>query len=183
MTREESSRTGSSAWEIEQSTIDAMVSQAEGVKDGYRRRLTGLVRATRALGADVVLVTQPALYGPKIDDRTGLDLGRISVGNVDGVTAWKMLESYNNVTRDVSLREQVHLIDLARLLPKSSYYFYDTMHFTNQGAEKVSEILYDGLTPWLQRRFPAEVGDDSLRFKQAPGQAPIAQNPLSADGP
>jgi lysophospholipase L1-like esterase len=143
-------------WDIDAETIAAQISYVEEGKNEFHTRLTGLVRASRYLGAEVVLVTQPALYGPGTDDRTGLDLGRIGVGGVDGNTAWMLLETYNDVTRAVAQTQGVHLIDLARLLPKSSHYFYDTLHFTNEGAGRVAEILYESLCPFMTERFPDE---------------------------
>jgi lysophospholipase L1-like esterase len=67
-----------------------------------------------------------------------------------------LLETYNDVTRAVAQTQGVHLIDLARLLPKSSHYFYDTLHFTNEGAGRVAEILYESLCPFMTERFPDE---------------------------
>ena len=39
----------------------------------------------------------------------------------------------------------VPLIDLAKLLPKCSEYFYDVVHFTNNGAKQAGLIIYDSL--------------------------------------
>ena len=51
----------------------------------------------------------------------------------------KVLELYNDVLRSDSSR--IIVIDLARKMPKDSRYYYDFIHFTNEGAEKVAEIL------------------------------------------
>jgi hypothetical protein len=64
-------------------------------------------------------------------------LGKIYVDNVDGDTAWIILELYNDITRIVARNLKVKLIDLASRLPKSSHYFYDTIYFTNEGATKI----------------------------------------------
>ena len=60
-----------------------------------------------------------------------------------------MLEIYNDVTRAVGREQRALVIDLARALPKDSAYFYDWTHFTNEGAERVAEILNQALVPWL----------------------------------
>jgi hypothetical protein len=54
---------------------------------------------------------------------------------------WKILEMYNDVTRRAAKEEGVWIVDLARDMPKDSTYFYDGIHFTNEGAEKVAELL------------------------------------------
>ncbi len=55
----------------------------------------------------------------------------------------KILELYNDVLRNDSSR--ITVIDLARKMPKNSRYYYDFIHFTNEGAEKVAEILAEEL--------------------------------------
>jgi len=124
---------------------------------GYRQRVQLLTRLCREAGITLVLVTQPTLYGPVIDDETGIDLGRIAVSPdeaVNGALAWEILELYNDVMREVGKREGVLVIDLARLLPKSSRLFYDFMHFTPQGSERVARILTPPLCAFLGRGFP-----------------------------
>jgi hypothetical protein len=55
----------------------------------------------------------------------------------------KKLELYNDVLRSHS--SQVTVIDLSREMPKNSKYYYDFIHFTNEGARLVSEILFKHL--------------------------------------
>jgi hypothetical protein len=54
---------------------------------------------------------------------------------------------YNDVLRKIRSEYKVHVIDLARELPKSSKYFYDLYHYNNAGAEEVAKILYKELKP------------------------------------
>ena len=61
------------------------------------------------------------------------------------------------MTRAVAREQDVLLIDLARLLPKNSTYFYDTIHFTNEGAEKVGMAVYRALCPYAADLFPDRV--------------------------
>jgi lysophospholipase L1-like esterase len=123
----------------------------------YRARLQQLIESTREMAALPVLVTQPALCGPARDPETGFDLGRVAIGNVNGEVQWEILELYNSVTRDVCRERDAPLIELAELLPKDSRLYYDYYHFTNQGAEKVAEIVANELTPILSRTFPSYV--------------------------
>jgi len=124
---------------------------------GYRQRVQLLTRLCREANITLVLVTQPALYGPGIDDETGVDLGRIAVNpdeNVNGELAWEILELYNDVLREVGKQDGVFLIDLARRLPRSSRFFYDFLHFTPQGSERVAEIVTPPLCAYLGQRVP-----------------------------
>lgn len=123
---------------------------------GFRERVEALVSTTRAFGGEPVLVTQPLLIGAGTDDATGVNLAKIEVDlyekGLSGEAAWRLLESYNDVTRAVAREQGVALIDVARELPKSSRYFYDPVHFTNDGSAAVAEIIAEGLRPVLRRR-------------------------------
>jgi lysophospholipase L1-like esterase len=108
----------------------------------YQARLEKLITICREHHMVPVLLTQPVLYGGGVDQTTGVDLDhRFVAKDMDGATAWQVLELYNNVTRQVGREEGVLVIDLARQMPKNSLYFYDLMHYTNAGAAKMAEII------------------------------------------
>jgi lysophospholipase L1-like esterase len=126
----------------------------------YRSRLLEIVHACRGAGIEPVFVTQPALYGPAVDDATRIDLGTIVVDideRTNGSLAWQVLELYNDVTRETARDARVVLVDLARRLPKSSRLFYDFIHFTAEGSEAVAAIVSEALCPVLAGRFPDHV--------------------------
>jgi len=128
----------------------------------YRRRLEALIRDTEQAGALPVLMTQPALFGPVVDDVTGVDLGEFAIRDHfwntgrrwNGAMAWRMYERYNDVVRAVGRERGVPVIDLATLLPKSSRLYYDSLHFTARGARVVADIVARELCPILADRFP-----------------------------
>jgi lysophospholipase L1-like esterase len=124
---------------------------------GYRSRVRELVRASRAHGIEPVLLTQPALYGADRDDVTGVNLRWIEVDakrQIYGGLAWRILEEYNDVVREVGRAEGVLVVDLARELPKSSRLFYDFVHFGDEGARQVAAIIAPPLCAMLAARFP-----------------------------
>ena len=103
-----------------------------------------------------MLVTQPVLYGNNVDPTTGVNLAHKFVAtDMDGATGWQVLELYNDVTRQVGHEQGVLVIDLARQMPKDSRYYFDLMHYTNAGAEKVADLVAAPLTPFLARKFPS----------------------------
>jgi lysophospholipase L1-like esterase len=121
----------------------------------YETRLKRLLDISTAHHMQPALLTQPVLYGNVIDDVTGVNLGKVKVTKeMNGEVAWEVLELYNGVTRKVGREAGVPVIDLATELPKTSRYFYDPMHYTNQGAEQVGEIVYRHLSPWLAKNYP-----------------------------
>lgn len=145
-----------------QSGEDADKAHWERYLESYRARLRTLIRLCRRHGIEPVLISQPALYGEGRDPVTQVDLAAIKIaGNASGKVQWQILELYNDVTREVGREEGVRVIDLAREMPKDSRYYYDFYHFTNQGSEKVGEIIHRDLAPWLAAKFPQD---------QAPGR-------------
>jgi lysophospholipase L1-like esterase len=123
---------------------------------GYEDRLRKLISISRTNGVEPVLVTQPLLEGPAVDEVTGVDLASIEVWpNRSGKMVWDLQEVYNDVTRRAGREQNVQVIDLARRLPKSSRNFYDFIHFTNAGAQAVADILAEDLCPSLRLRNPA----------------------------
>ena len=72
----------------------------------YKARLEKLITICREHTIMPVLLTQPVLYGVGVDEGSGLDLGhRFVAKDMDGATAWQVLELYNGVTREVGREE------------------------------------------------------------------------------
>jgi lysophospholipase L1-like esterase len=135
--------------------VDAALRKYRAPLDGYAARIKAIVTLSRDSGIEPVLVTQPALFGEAVDPATGVDLATVQVnGRGNGSLEWRVLEMYNDVTRRVAGEERADLIDLARELPKDSRFFYDFLHFTNEGADRVGNIVSAHLEQWLRERGP-----------------------------
>ncbi len=139
---------------LDDQVIAETIERFRGYLPGYTQRLVEIATVTRSAGIEPVWLTQPALFGEGVDPATGCDLAEVKVnGRGNGRLEWRLLELQNGVTRQVALAEHVMLIDLARELPKDSRYFYDFLHFTNEGSERVGEIVAAQLLPFLVDRF------------------------------
>ena len=122
----------------------------------YRSRLLQLADTCKAHQIMPVFLTQPNQFGTGKDPLTGANLELFELEpRLNGKLMWGMLEEYNEVVRNLGREKQVPVIDLARLLPKNSVYFYDASHFTNAGAEKVASLVAAALIPLLEKQFPA----------------------------
>jgi lysophospholipase L1-like esterase len=118
---------------------------------GFGDRLTAIAELCRRNGIDPVFITQPGLFGDALDPVTGVNLARIQVrGTANGKIWWRVQEMYNDVTRRVAADRQILLIDAARELPKDSRLFYDLVHFTNEGAVRLGELVAAHLEPHLR---------------------------------
>lgn len=117
----------------------------------FKKRVEDLVGATRQNGITPILMTQPVLWGDVTDPTTKTKLGDLEVK--EGINArlyWQILQLYNDATRQVGRENNIKLVDLANEMPKDSLYYYDGLHYTNEGARKISEILYSDLNRYLE---------------------------------
>lgn len=134
----------------------------------YEIRLKRLIDISREAGIEPVFITQPLLLGPAVDDITKVDLALIKVDETrNGEMWWETLEVYNDVTRKVGHENNVLVIDLARQMPKTSRYFYDYDHYTNEGAQVVADIVYRSLCPMLANKFPQYVERGCTEIRDA----------------
>src|SRR5439155_26751055 len=121
----------------------------------FAARVAAIIEECRRHGIEPVLVTQPALNGDAIDPATGVDLSTIQVrGAANGRLWWQVQELYNDVTRRIGRERGVLVVDAAREMPKDSRLFYDFMHYTNEGAVVLGDIVASALLPDLSRRSP-----------------------------
>ncbi len=139
---------------VSQAEIDSLLeNHRTSYLPGFRERVELLLDQCTEQEIRPILITQPALYGDTVDPETGVDLGRVMVGQWNGRVRWQILELYNDVTRRVSSERGETCIDLADLMPKDSQYYYDYHHFTNRGAERVGRIVDEALaadSAWIQ---------------------------------
>ncbi len=141
-------------WALDDDQVERVIEQHRAHLAGYAARLQEIASLTRSAGIEPVWLTQPALYGMGKDLTTGVDLARVKVnGRGNGLLEWRLMELHNDVMRHVASDEHVLLIDLARELPKDSKYFYDFLHFTNDGAARVGSIIAAHLEPHLRTKY------------------------------
>lgn len=119
----------------------AMMEHSKTYLPFYRRRVEALVRYCKENNIKPILMTQPLVYGQTMDPTSRVDLSKFKVGEQNSLQLWLILEMYNDVTRVIARKEHLPLIDLARLMPKDSLYYYDYMHYTDEGAKKMAELI------------------------------------------
>ncbi len=109
--------------------------------EAFKLRLNRIIDTCLANKIDLILITQPILFGEGKDVVTGANLETYRVRDgYNGLLMWKLLETYNDATRIIAREKGLQLIDLAREMPKSSLYFYDICHFSNE--EQAKSVRY-----------------------------------------
>jgi hypothetical protein len=131
--------------------IDSAINKQLPLVEAYSKRLQRIIDTCIAAEILPVLITQPVLYGEGKDCITGTDLSTVKITEgYNGKLFWLLLELYNDKTRRIAQEKGIYLIDLAFEMPKCSRYFYDVCHFTNEGSEKVADIISRHLEGYIK---------------------------------
>ncbi len=121
----------------------------DGLRE-YRRNIIQIINVCRRNNVKVIFMTQPTIYRVGLSDEIKelLWLGKanffskkgelVYISEKDGVA---VLSLYNNVLKDVCLKNNIECIDLAGIINKDTDNFYDDGHFNKKGAHKVGEAL------------------------------------------
>jgi hypothetical protein len=106
----------------------------------YGARLKELVGRIRAFGSQPILVTQ--IRG---DSRivSGQVMGLATESGMNGVDQRRLLDTYNEVTRTICATEKVACIDVARAIDYEIGDFYDVIHNSPRGAERIGRYIAD----------------------------------------
>lgn len=137
--------------DIPNDRMGKMIAEQENYLESYEQRLLKIVNTSRENGIEPILVTQPTLWGEGRDPQTNIDLTMVKVDDKrNGKLYWEVLKLYNRKTEEVGKETGAFVIDLAQEMPKDSLYYYDGIHFSNEGSEKVAEIINEKLTPYLK---------------------------------
>ncbi|HEV7223968.1 MAG TPA: SGNH/GDSL hydrolase family protein [Pirellulales bacterium] len=114
----------------------------------YERNLRDFVAIARTKGMHVLLATQPALYR---DDLTPAERQLLAFPlshhfRGERASLHSMVEGmrrFNDSTRSLAGQTDVDLVDLERLMPKTTAYLYDDVHYTKAGNELVGAAFAD----------------------------------------
>ncbi len=137
--------------------------------DQYAFQLDRIVDVAEASGVRVIFLTQPSLWRGDLSAAEldllwtgGPPLDRIAPGreyfSVDALA--EGLRRYNARLLELCRQRGVECLDLAELLPRSTSLFWDDLHFTEEGARRIGELVAGYLLerPSLlaHRRGPAD---------------------------
>jgi lysophospholipase L1-like esterase len=131
---------------VDSTVLNDLLSYHKTFTAEYKKRLTALIQKTKEYNIKPILITQSTVVGKATDEATGTDLATIKLMNSNGgYTYQRILEKYNEVTRAVAKEQNIPLIELGNKMPKNSRYYVDGIHYTNDGAQKVGEIIFECL--------------------------------------
>lgn len=140
---------------LSEDTIQIALKLQQPMVNGYERRMRALIDTCLKHNIKPVLITQPMLCGKAIDTLSGMNLATVRiVPGVNGELWSRKLDMYNAVLKRLAQEHGLLCIDLAAVMPKSSRYYYDFVHYTNEGTRKVVELIIQPLEAYLKNEFP-----------------------------
>jgi hypothetical protein len=124
----------------------------------FARNLGRLADAARARETNLVLVTQPAVWGADLAPEVEALLWLGGEGDFQSRAGSRYysagalergLARFNDVVRRVASERDLQCIDLAREIASDPRCFYDDVHFNEAGAARVASILTSALSKTL----------------------------------
>lgn len=126
--------------------------------DDYASNLKRIILFSKSEDIEIVLVTQPYLWHSDMseDEKKLLWMGGIGdyrreKGHLyyTETTLAEGMDIYNERLLSVCVEEDIHCIDLASQISRNIKYFYDDVHFNENGSEAVAELVSDKLVRYL----------------------------------
>ncbi len=112
--------------------------------DEYRKNIGIMIADLKNLGVRPVFLTQPLLFdeSDRWKEVVGWDYSVSGKkGKLSAATYAKLLTMFNQELIQTCRADSVEVFDLAAEIPRSSEFFYDTMHFNEKGADLVAQKL------------------------------------------
>jgi lysophospholipase L1-like esterase len=118
----------------------------------FEASMRSLVRTLKADGVEVILVLQPSLYKEEMSRVEQARLWFPDTFCVRYAGPWwrdvphhasmaRALAAYNEVVRKVAAEEGTGLVDAAGLMPRTTEYFADDVHYTELGAAMLARAV------------------------------------------
>jgi len=103
-----------------------------------------------------VLMTHSTVVGNAIDPTTGINLGQLPPKwiNKDGMSSlmdYHLLQKHNDKIREIAKNENIHLVELENKLNKDTKYYYDYIHYSNDGEQAVADIIFTSLKAFFAK--------------------------------
>jgi lysophospholipase L1-like esterase len=122
---------------------------ADTLPNGFRRRLTDLVRAAQDVAPVVALATFSQRVRRDQSPEERLRASNTHLYYMPHMTPDGLLEAfdaYNRVIRDVALERRAVLIGEEETVPADDLHFNDSVHFKDQGCVRMAARVANGLS-------------------------------------
>ncbi|MBI9038599.1 MAG: SGNH/GDSL hydrolase family protein [Bacteroidales bacterium] len=113
----------------------------------FKKYFSKLFHYINSDSVDCVLVLQPSIYK---DTMTQAEYDRLWFGKLDcfenGVypspaSLAEAMDKFNSAAKAIAIENNIDVVDGAANIPKTLDYFTDDVHYTNEGAAKLAELV------------------------------------------
>jgi hypothetical protein len=146
----------------------------------FQRNLSDFVMIARMKQVQVLLATQPSLYRLDLTPREQELLGFPHSHQFHGQRASlasmvKGMQTFNDATRRIARETGTPLVDLERLMPKTTRYLYDDVHYTPAGNALVGDAFADDI-------IASGIVTETMRLRQrsGPSRSQRPSQPMAA---
>jgi len=109
--------------------------------EDFRTELESFIKLAESEGITLILITYPSLISSQNMSQLpeiSLDIRRYCIeysltGMVD------VFDRFNSVIRSSAEKHHISLVDMSAIVPKSTEYFGDCVHYTDRGARTIAE--------------------------------------------
>lgn len=125
------------------------------VLSDYARTLNEITDLCNEFNVECVFVNQPSGYSADAEEDLKARLWMtppFSDYSLDFESLMHISKLYNDFLLDYGKRKNVHVLDLARLIPPSGKYMYDDCHYTLHGTKKVANEIFNYISPIISRK-------------------------------
>jgi len=119
------------------------------IEEQFRSSITSFVRLSRAWNIEPILMTQGNRIDPSLEYFQKWYL-RYQRGEMSPKEFSDLYKRNNEILREIALQENVDLIDLDLLIPKSNEFLYDTIHLNEAGSILMADIVSNRLLELIQ---------------------------------
>lgn len=145
--------------ELSNTHADSILASHQQMIEDYGKRLRTIIQECKANQVQLILMTQPMLWGEVTDSLTGVYLGNIKINDsINSSLRWRIMERYNQQAKMIANELGVPIIDLANRLEKNSEYFYDEIHFTPEGGKRIASLIAPDIKSMIQQTTHSTYG-------------------------
>ncbi|EKO40946.1 MAG: lysophospholipase L1-like esterase [Solidesulfovibrio magneticus str. Maddingley MBC34] len=120
----------------------------------YSVRIEKIIAVCRSMNCVPVFLTQPSLLGCVGNPRCGGNIGYALRYGVPNLLVAEELEAYNEALKRVSEENDVLSVDMANMLDMDERFYYDAVHYTNEGCEAFSLALSPAIVKLISKVRP-----------------------------
>jgi hypothetical protein len=116
----------------------------------FKLNLQLFVNICKARKITPVLATEASRLKINPDDVVYSHLSGAIELNIEYLRIYSAALYFDNIIREVGRENDIPVIDLAKLIPKTNEYIYDAYHFNNKGSKLAAEIITKELYDFIQ---------------------------------